>query len=141
MVELILNGQTQGKKNRTIGEFPASGLNWDIIFKEGTNTLIANAYQQNKIVAKDTLVVNYTYQKAGNPNRIALSTAKLPNGNVLVKATMVDKDNQRVLDYEDRCYFTLLDGNSELLMHYGTCLLYTSPSPRDATLSRMPSSA
>ena len=25
--------------------------------------------------------------------------------------------------------------------HYKTCLLYTSPSPRDATLSRMPSSA
>ena len=24
---------------------------------------------------------------------------------------------------------------------YGNCLLYTSPSPRDATLSRMPSSA
>ena len=24
---------------------------------------------------------------------------------------------------------------------FGTCLLYTSPSPRDATLSRMPSSA
>ena len=24
---------------------------------------------------------------------------------------------------------------------YGDCLLYTSPSPRDATLSRMPSSA
>ena len=26
------------------------------------------------------------------------------------------------------------------ILHY-TCLLYTSPSPRDATLSRMPSSA
>ena len=26
-------------------------------------------------------------------------------------------------------------------MPYNTCLLYTSPSPRDATLSRMPSSA
>ena len=26
-------------------------------------------------------------------------------------------------------------------MSYGGCLLYTSPSPRDATLSRMPSSA
>ena len=25
--------------------------------------------------------------------------------------------------------------------HYCNCLLYTSPSPRDATLSRMPSSA
>ena len=26
-------------------------------------------------------------------------------------------------------------------LHVKTCLLYTSPSPRDATLSRMPSSA
>ena len=29
----------------------------------------------------------------------------------------------------------------ELTEALGTCLLYTSPSPRDATLSRMPSSA
>ena len=29
----------------------------------------------------------------------------------------------------------------EDLMQYDSCLLYTSPSPRDATLSRMPSSA
>ena len=28
-----------------------------------------------------------------------------------------------------------------ILAYIGTCLLYTSPSPRDATLSRMPSSA
>ena len=27
------------------------------------------------------------------------------------------------------------------LLKYDSCLLYTSPSPRDATLSRMPSSA
>ena len=27
------------------------------------------------------------------------------------------------------------------LTYRGVCLLYTSPSPRDATLSRMPSSA
>ena len=29
----------------------------------------------------------------------------------------------------------------DILKQGGTCLLYTSPSPRDATLSRMPSSA
>ena len=29
----------------------------------------------------------------------------------------------------------------DLIAVTGTCLLYTSPSPRDATLSRMPSSA
>ena len=31
--------------------------------------------------------------------------------------------------------------NSKLNVPHETCLLYTSPSPRDATLSRMPSSA
>ena len=28
-----------------------------------------------------------------------------------------------------------------VVVHHSDCLLYTSPSPRDATLSRMPSSA
>ena len=39
-------------------------------------------------------------------------------------------------------FYRLLDVNPAQLQHYrNTCLLYTSPSPRDATLSRMPSSA
>ena len=33
------------------------------------------------------------------------------------------------------------DSNLEKYIHYYTCLLYTSPSPRDGLLSRMPSSA
>ena len=41
------------------------------------------------------------------------------------------------LDFED---FTK-DHVSILRSTYYSCLLYTSPSPRDATLSRMPSSA
>ena len=44
----------------------------------------------------------------------------LPDGTLLV-VSMID---QKVLAYKDNA-----------------CLLYTSPSPRDATLSRMPSSA
>ena len=32
-------------------------------------------------------------------------------------------------------------GSAVLVPKYSNCLLYTSPSPRDATLSRMPSSA
>ena len=35
----------------------------------------------------------------------------------------------------------ILDNWIQLRDDYKTCLLYTSPSPRDATLSRMPSSA
>ena len=35
----------------------------------------------------------------------------------------------------------LIAGSILLVFGSNTCLLYTSPSPRDATLSRMPSSA
>ena len=50
------------------------------------------------------------------------------------------KENERLFfgftQYEEREIF------SDLLCVQGVgCLLYTSPSPRDATLSRMPSSA
>ena len=40
-------------------------------------------------------------------------------------------------------YFALVSdgGANARITPSGTCLLYTSPSPRDATLSRMPSSA
>ena len=35
----------------------------------------------------------------------------------------------------------MLGKSNEKVVDSETCLLYTSPSPRDATLSRMPSSA
>ena len=45
--------------------------------------------------------------------------------------------------YEDEPYDSIqvnFQDNTKVLYYMG-CLLYTSPSPRDATLSRMPSSA
>ena len=39
----------------------------------------------------------------------------------------------------DRCSVTVFNNLGRVMLH--TCLLYTSPSPRDATISRMPSSA
>ena len=45
--------------------------------------------------------------------------------------------------YIDRLASEIMPSSAEQLLLAGvtTCLLYTSPSPRDATLSRMPSSA
>ena len=40
-----------------------------------------------------------------------------------------------------RTYYDAYRGSSSNVAHNWICLLYTSPSPRDATLSRMPSSA
>ena len=119
-VELLVNGHSQGTKNRQLGLFPACGLNWDITFKEGQNSLVAIGKDRTGEIARDTLTIQYTYQKADKPHRIDLSYQRLEDGNFLVIATMVDKHGQRVLHYEDRCYFTLLDGNSKLYRHYGT---------------------
>ena len=41
----------------------------------------------------------------------------------------------------DRLGIACEDGDAEACRQLEICLLYTSPSPRDATLSRMPSSA
>ena len=46
-----------------------------------------------------------------------------------------------IVELEQIEYEKPLTGNQELGKPYRLCLLYTSPSPRDATLSRMPSSA
>ena len=46
----------------------------------------------------------------------------------------VTRSQLRDIPGADALYFTMLNGNKR-------CLLYTSPSPRDGLLSRMPSSA
>ena len=55
-----------------------------------------------------------------------------------------EKDYYKIIDYLhlnqldiDKSFFPKVIGNGQS----NPCLLYTSPSPRDATLSRMPSSA
>ena len=49
-------------------------------------------------------------------------------------------DEQKLSPYE--CGFEAFeDSRMKFDVRYYLCLLYTSPSPRDATLSRMPSSA
>ena len=68
----------------------------------------------------------------------------------------MEEDTQELLDfynshynweYNDMCRFIDNYSEEEFQEHYETyqglcsCLLYTSPSPRDGLLSRMPSSA
>ena len=58
-----------------------------------------------------------------------------PNAGLLARYSFEALDNGRVAD---------LSGKGNDLLAQGTlslCLLYTSPSPRDGLLSRMPSSA
>ena len=49
--------------------------------------------------------------------------------------------NQLTTDLETSEGFASVDYERILIVGMGGCLLYTSPSPRDGLLSRMPSSA
>ena len=118
-VELVLNGHSQGTKERVLGEFPACGLNWDIQFQEGKNALIAKGKSEAGTLVRDTLTINYSYTQAGSADHIKLSYKTQGNGNLLVEAKMYDKKGNRILDYEKPLYFSQ-DGAGELVINYGT---------------------
>ena len=50
-------------------------------------------------------------------------------------------DGHIVSNLEVPILLNVFDGSQLIVVKAQPCLLYTSPSPRDATLSRMPSSA
>ena len=58
---------------------------------------------------------------------------------VNIVSAIADNERAKAIDaIQDLLYAKASDSLSS---YKQTCLLYTSPSPRDATLSRMPSSA
>ena len=58
-----------------------------------------------------------------------------------VKAVKMAQKGSKFLGVIAQKQMEIDDPEENDLYRVGTCLLYTSPSPRDATLSRMPSSA
>ena len=117
-VELLLNGVSQGAQPRVREDFPAQGLRWDVGFAEGANALAARCVGAAESAA-DTLDVHYTSDPAGRAADIRLSSRRLPNGNLLVEAILVDAKGRRVLDASDRIYFDH-NGGGRLLTDLGT---------------------
>ncbi|MDF1548678.1 MAG: glycoside hydrolase family 2 TIM barrel-domain containing protein [Bacteroidales bacterium] len=113
------DGNLLGEKIRNINKFPASGLTWDVNFKQGQNVLIAKGFYSTGEVVCDTLEVNYPFEKNGAAKALKLSFKKLENDNYLITATAVDQNGLQCLDYEERVYFQCLEGG-EMLGNRGT---------------------
>ena len=69
-----------------------------------------------------------------------------PGASDLVEGELAYAEDRSGDGASAKLYISSIDsGSSEVIQAIGgkyyTCLLYTSPSPRDATLSRMPASA
>ena len=118
-VELFLNGTSLGRRKRDKTKFPAAGLNWDVAFSSGKNILVAKAYSTGEEVVEDMVEVKYSHTKPGSPHQLLLQSEELPEGDFLVKATVVDKEGRRCTDYQERVYFQCLNGG-ELHRNQGT---------------------
>ena len=113
-VEFFQNGVSIGEKKRDIKQFPACGLTWEVNFVDGKNTFVAVGTSNDGKKVSDTLHVNYRFIKNEAAVGLKLSSEKLKNGNYLVTAIAVDKNNFRCLDYEDRVYFQCVSGGDTM---------------------------
>ncbi len=118
-VELIHNGQALGRKQRDIQDYPASGFHWDVVFTEGQNQLEAIGYSQGTEASRDTHELRYNIGRPGKPEDVSLSSIRLPNGNYLIQAKVVDKQGELCPQYNQRVYFDV-NGPGDLLRYQGT---------------------
>jgi len=94
-------------------------LFWNVKFEKGDNSIVAIGIKNNTIVCNDSLKINYVTDTTFAPEKINLSTTKLPNGNYLIQALVVDKLGNQCLNYSKRIYFNH-NGNGILLINQGT---------------------
>jgi len=100
-IELFLNRKSLGKKKRDLTKFPANGFSWEVNFEEGNNLLESIGYENGEKIAEDQINISYTFENNGSPEKVILSAERLSNGNYLVSAIAVDKDDKRCLDYNE----------------------------------------
>ncbi|MFD2724701.1 glycoside hydrolase family 2 protein [Hyunsoonleella rubra] len=109
-VELLQNGKSLGTRKRNTLEFPASGLNWDVSFVNGSNGFKAIGKTRAGDTVSDTININYRYVKNSKARSLKLDYKVMDNGNYLITAIAIDGQGLRCLDYEEKVYFQCLNG-------------------------------
>ena len=118
--QLYLNGSALGTKIRDLTKYPASGLTWDVIFKEGINELKVKGYNNDQVViAEHKISVNYVVNKPGKLKRIDLKLEKGPDSSLLIRAEALDSKDRLCITCAQTIYFTH-NGDGEFLKGLGT---------------------
>lgn len=118
-VELFVNGVSQGRKKRVVTDFPAAGLHWQVVLKEGHNTLKAIGYHKKQQIT-DSIHQEYQTESWGKESRIVLKQTLLPDTDtVLIEAQLVDARGVRCLDSRKGIEFQV-NGEGQLIQNQGT---------------------
>ena len=133
-VELFVNGMSQGFRQRNSQDFPAAGLHWSCVLKEGENTVKAIAVK-GKVNTKDKAdkkgkvnspvnlsdEIQFTYQTArwDTPQKLKLTTYPDRGNIVWVEAQLTDTKGIPCLDAANLISFEAA-GDGKLIQNLGT---------------------
>ena len=118
--ELLLNGESLGEKRRQPGKFPAHGLVWQVPFTEGENQLKVIGQHQNGDKVSDTLNLTYHLGEPMPVASVALSAELIAPGRYRITAEALDALGRRAVAFNDRAYFSTLNGDGRLDENLGT---------------------
>ena len=116
-VELFVNGESVGVKQRNSQNFPAAGLRWLVRFKEGEN--VVRAVGKSEII--DELKFVYQTEKWGKPAKLVLEELRAADNVSTVQVTALDAKDVLCLDARNVVRFALA-GDGRLIDNLGTSI-------------------
>jgi beta-galactosidase len=118
VVELSVNGQSVGSKERKSQDFPAAGLHWLVKFKEGENVVRAVG-RRGKLEVVDQIRFVYQTQRWEKPAKFLLAEMKTVADISTLEARLVDAQGVTCLDARNFVRFALA-GDGRLIENLGT---------------------
>jgi len=116
--ELFVNGVSQGKRKRNSQDFPAAGLRWNVIYKEGENKIRVVA-KKGKTVITDEITQSYQTAKWNKPAQMFIKKIAEDDNKVTVEVQLADDKSVFCLDSRDYINFSLA-GDGKLIDNQGT---------------------
>lgn len=113
-VELFVNGKSAGRRRRNADDFPAAGLRWSVLLKEGDNLIRAVGYPLKAPSVEDSMTMALQTESWDKPSRIVLRQ----EGD-LIHAQIVDHKGVSCLNATNWITFSIA-GDGSLLQNQGT---------------------
>lgn len=117
-VELVVNGENYGKKERNSQDFPAAGLRWMVKLKEGTNHIKAIAKVGKKVLTDEISQV-YQTAKWGKPQKMIFEKICQEGNIATVQVSLLDAKGVKCLDAQNWVNFSAA-GDGKLIANQGT---------------------
>ncbi|WP_075964439.1 glycoside hydrolase family 2 protein [Parabacteroides massiliensis] len=119
-VELFVNGVSQGVKRRNSQDYPAAGLRWNCVYKEGMNEIRAvGVKKKEKKEVSDIIRQEYQTAKWDKEAVCQVSLLSEEGDTALVQVQLVDKNGIRCLSSKKQIAFEIA-GDGNLICNLGT---------------------